>query len=399
MSSERTHVDVLIAGAGIAGSALACALRDSGLSVLLLEKSDQPLDTARGDHLRPRTIELLERWDVLSNFLAAGAERRRSSRWFANTGELLFESTFEDLEIPHPYYLYLNHELIGEVLLRAAREDPNVRIERPIRNFWLERHDDSGVAVRVGLPHGGEITVTAALLVGADGRNSRVRKLCDIRTRVHNYARPIAVYFARQHGRSAANPLDVHLDERSMVVVIPRTGGDCKIGLPVDAELGKRLRMASAEQRIELLEGFVVGLPVSNLRFADLYPPVYLRTDTWLSENVVLLGDACHAMHPARSQGMNTSLDCVAELATALRGQARPLISSKVNAALADYERSVKPHIDAQLEKNHLHGLQMDESGPEAYAATCAALRGLSSNAYAKLAFARNAAGYREDGE
>ncbi|MEM7501708.1 MAG: NAD(P)/FAD-dependent oxidoreductase [Pseudomonadota bacterium] len=398
MSSNRISVDILIAGAGIAGSALACALRVSGLSVMVLEKSGAALDTARGDHLRPRTVELLERWGVLQNFLAAGAEKRRASRWFTNSGELLFESTFDELDVPHPYYLYLNHELIGEVMLRAALEDGRIRLERPIRNFWLERNDASGVAVRVGLPGGDELTVEAALMVGADGRNSRLRKTCDIPTHVHNYARPIAVYFAKQHGRGATNPLDVHLGERFMTVVIPRMGGDCKIGVPVDADLGRQLRSAEEDQQFELLAGVFPDLPVSDIRFADLYPPVYLRTDTWVSNNAVLLGDACHAMHPARSQGMNTSLDCVAELATVLRARPLPLQPTSVNELLTDYERRVKPRIDAQLEKNHAHGIEMDAAGAEAYRASCAALRGLSANQHAKRAFAANAAGYPNTG-
>ncbi len=394
MSSSSVNVDILVVGAGIAGSAFACALRASGFSVMLLEKSDLALDTARGDHLRPRTVELLEQWGVLQNFLAAGAEKRRSSRWFAASGELLFESSFDDLDLPHPYYLYLNHELIGDVMLRAALEDGRVRIERPIRNFWLERSDASGVSVRVGLPGGAELTVEAALMVGADGRNSRVRKACGFKAHIHNYAKPIAVYFANQQGRDAANPLDVHLGERFMTVVIPRTGGDCKIGVPVDAEFGRKLRAADDDHRSALLAEVIPDLPVSDVRFADLYPPVYLRTDTWVSDNVVLLGDACHAMHPARSQGMNTTLDCIAELAAALRGQALPLESASVNGLLTDYERRVKPRIDAQLEKNHVHGLEMDDASVEAYRATCAALRSLNSNRHATRAFARNAAGY-----
>ena len=47
--AHSEQVDVLIVGAGIAGSALGCALRGSGLRVLLLDKSIDALDTARGD--------------------------------------------------------------------------------------------------------------------------------------------------------------------------------------------------------------------------------------------------------------------------------------------------------------------------------------------------------------
>ena len=75
MSLQGTvETDVLIVGAGIAGPALAAALRDSGRRILILEKSDQPADTARGDHLQPYTQDIFSDWGVLPALHDAGAE-------------------------------------------------------------------------------------------------------------------------------------------------------------------------------------------------------------------------------------------------------------------------------------------------------------------------------------
>ena len=68
------EVDIGIIGSGIAGASLAAALADSGLSVALLDRRNEPLDTARGDHIQPAVQPLLERWGVLEAMLAAGAE-------------------------------------------------------------------------------------------------------------------------------------------------------------------------------------------------------------------------------------------------------------------------------------------------------------------------------------
>ena len=45
--------DIAIVGAGIAGSALSAALADSGLSIVVLDKRTNSLDTARGDAIQP----------------------------------------------------------------------------------------------------------------------------------------------------------------------------------------------------------------------------------------------------------------------------------------------------------------------------------------------------------
>ncbi len=59
------NTDILIIGGGVAGSAAACALSKKGYEVLLLEKSEKPQDTARGDHLQPAVCEILGKWNVL----------------------------------------------------------------------------------------------------------------------------------------------------------------------------------------------------------------------------------------------------------------------------------------------------------------------------------------------
>lgn len=80
------NFDIAIIGSGIAGGALAAALKASGLTVLLLDRRSGPLDTARGDHIQPAMQPVLSRWGVLDRLLEAGAERRTGTRWFDAEG-------------------------------------------------------------------------------------------------------------------------------------------------------------------------------------------------------------------------------------------------------------------------------------------------------------------------
>ena len=52
----RIKTDVLIIGGGVAGSAMASSLTNKGYRVVLLEKSEKPQDTARGDHIQPYAV-------------------------------------------------------------------------------------------------------------------------------------------------------------------------------------------------------------------------------------------------------------------------------------------------------------------------------------------------------
>ena len=77
----ETAKTILVIGGGIAGPALAAAVADAGYRTILIERSADPLDTARGDHLQPFTCEALQRWGVLDAMFERGAERRLGSRW------------------------------------------------------------------------------------------------------------------------------------------------------------------------------------------------------------------------------------------------------------------------------------------------------------------------------
>ena len=99
------ETDVLIIGGGVAGSAMACSLTGKGYKITLLEKSDKPQDTARGDHIQPYVCDILNRWGVLNSFFEAGAKKRSGSLWFDESGKFLMDANVSKLDIPQPFFM------------------------------------------------------------------------------------------------------------------------------------------------------------------------------------------------------------------------------------------------------------------------------------------------------
>jgi len=58
----------------------------------------------------------------------AGAEKRGGSLWYDCKGTEIMNANVSKLNIPHPYFLYLNHENISEVFLQLASEDTNFKL-------------------------------------------------------------------------------------------------------------------------------------------------------------------------------------------------------------------------------------------------------------------------------
>ncbi len=389
--------DVLIIGGGIAGPALACALIKTGLSVTMIERSSGDLDTARGDHLQPYTLELLQQWGVLDRFVAAGAEKRRGTRWLNAAGDVLLDARIDTLPLPYPYFLYLNHELISIELLKAAEACPRFRMIRPVKR-WSHRQDAKGRHEITIEQQGSQVlTVRADLLVGADGTRSPVRKLMGVNAHTHRYERPIAVLFAQMINAAPGNSLDAWLSQTGIVAVIPRTGGGCKLGLPMKPSEVRSWRDADAGSLSGRMERLLPGLALEDIRYSSVYPPVYLEADRWVKGAMVLIGDACHAMHPARSQGMNTAMRCVAKLVDHLPVNGGRLDRSELPRALEAFERSTRPLIDRILAENHRAGLQMDSSSEVAQDAFAESLRTIARDPSALMAYGMRSAGYPSD--
>jgi len=387
-----TNFDLAIVGGGIAGPALAAAVADEGYRILLIERSANPLDTARGDHLQPVTCEALERWGVLERMFARGAEQRLGSRWYMADGQLVFDARVDDLPIPHPFYLYLNHELISEVLLERAAENPNFTLWRPA----TARVVRDGVAPgrhRLTVEHAdGETAIIADCIALADGRSSRARKALDIETRVHNYENPLLTLLAPRTFDDPRNEVHVYLTSAGIVSVVPRTGGGWKIGFPLARDaLGEWQKADSGELGRRLTE-LVPALDGVEPRVAGVYPVAMVNAARWIDGNCVLLGDACHALHPGRSQGMNVALRGVAGLAERLGEGGFPSVA--VPDVLNDFEAELKPPIDARLEDNHARGLEMDRMDIASVERACKALAHVAASPDRTRAYCMSAAGY-----
>lgn len=393
VTDETLNTDVLIVGGGIAGAALAARLAPLGWNIILVERNPDPLDTARGDHLQPYTAELFERWGLLDNFMVAGAEKRLGTVWKTVEGETLLDGAVDDLAIPHPYYLYLNHEKISDVFLTAAAENPGFQLIRPASFQSLDDSGGEAEAVITGAD-GQSFRIRAGLIVGADGRGSRVRSAAGIENMRYDYKNPIAVIFAESDFQDLRNDLVAYECDCGSVLVVPRTGGGWKLGVPVPKSDMKFWQKAKPQEIIEWFGSRIPDIQFRNPSAVTFYPVQMVSAQEWVSGSVVVIGDACHAMHPARGQGMNIALRCVDALATTLEGCGDNPSGAALRQSARDYEAGTAPQIHAIEEENHRQGILMDEAGSMPLSATHEFLRSVASDPDRLSAFRRQLAGY-----
>lgn len=175
------EADVIVVGAGPAGSTTAFYLAQSGLDVLLLEKTRFPREKVCGDGLTPRAVKAL---------VGMGISVSEKDGWVRNKG-LRVIGAGKRMELPWPelasypgYGLVRTRNDLDQTLARRAQQagarlEEDVTVTGPVIDERTGRI--TGVAVR---PAGAEErTYSARVIVAADGNSSRLSVAMGLRKR------------------------------------------------------------------------------------------------------------------------------------------------------------------------------------------------------------------------
>ncbi len=389
MPMSEQHADIAIVGGGVAGPALAAALAGSGRRIVLIERSADWPDTARGDHLQPVSCERLARWGLLDDFFTAGAERRLGSRYLDPDGELVLHAPVDELDIPYPFYLYLDHERITQQLLAGAGRNPGFALLKPATAKLLRDGERFALEVDDGVRR----RLSARLIVAADGRQSSLRRAAGLAAELHRYQNPLLLLFAPRTFADPRNEVRVYFAPHAIISVIPRCGNQWKIGWPVVSDELPAWRQAGEAELGERLAALVPEMAGIRPRLAGIYPVAMVRAPRWHSGNLVLLGDACHAMHPGRSQGMNIAIRAAEHLAD-LVGVDGVLDDDERLGAALDAHEALAAELAPRLADNHARGLEMDRLDPAAVAGLRQTLARIAADPARRRAYCRTAAGY-----
>jgi hypothetical protein len=129
---------------------------------------------------------------------------------------------------------------------------------------------------------------------------------------------------------------------------VPRICDHWKIGFPLGREQLADWTDSTPEELARRLTEMVPLLDGIKPQVAGVYPVAMVNAARWADGNCVLLGDACHALHPGRSQGMNVALRGVSMLAALLGSSDFPRSPPAVPRLLSDFEAQHKGPIDAR---------------------------------------------------
>lgn len=329
MNSQIVEFDVVIVGAGIAGSALALALDGSGIKVLLLEADDfvtepvsAPVDIdgfdARVSALTLESQVFLQDIGVWEQLAAQQLSQSFSHMkvWDGEGTAGVIE--FDAAEIAEESLgTIVPNRAIIHALIDRLQMSSNVKLVEQMRLAGLHKTQEG---YRFSL---GDKTVEAQLLVGADGANSFVRQQLDFRTREWDYEHQaiVCTVETQKPHQSTAWQCFHH---RGPVALLPLPELDgkhyCSIVWSQEYSRAEELLQLDNKDFSQVLGSeleFCLGniLAVSQ-RFA--FPLRQRHAVDYVKRSAALVGDAAHTIHPLAGQGINLGLKDVKVLAEEL---------------------------------------------------------------------------------
>jgi 2-octaprenyl-6-methoxyphenol hydroxylase len=335
---ENQRRDVAIGGAGFAGLALAIALRQALGDTFTVAVIDPALSAAQSKDPRAsaiaaaarRLFEAIDVWDAVADraqpildmvvtdsklddavrpaFLTFGGDVEHSRR-ASNGGVNFIES--------EPFaHMVENRHLVDALVAKARALGIDLRAGM-VGGFQLAAN-----TIEVELA-GGE-TISARLLVGADGARSQIREQAGIATHGWNYDQS-AIVTTVAHEREHNGRAEEHFLPAGPFAILPLTGKRSSIVWTETTREAERIvALPDAEFHAELEKRF--GLHLGDIEVAGrrrAFPLGLFTARSFIAERLALIGDAAHIIHPIAGQGLNMGLRDVAALAEAIADAAR----------------------------------------------------------------------------
>jgi len=304
---QADYADVMIVGGGMVGLALACALKDTGLSIVVIERGESPVFRSLGRDCRVSAIvmgnvKILQGLGVWK-YLEKDAGPMTAMHIWDNQeqGGIRFDAA----EIDESALGYLiENSVTQRAMHKALLESEQVEFCSPAEISDLTWLDDS---VEVQLTDGRKLSTP--LIVGADGGRSWVREQADIGVWQRDYKQKGIVATIRPEQPHRGRAFQRFLPTGPLAV-LPMTENHCSIVWSADNDEADRLMAMSDEAFLEALNltfGPVLGR-IEQAGDRAAFPLKGQLARHFVRERVALIGDAAHSIHPLAGLGVNLGL-------------------------------------------------------------------------------------------
>lgn len=310
--------DLAIVGGGIVGATLACALKDSGLKILLIEA--QTLEQAAAKRqayamsvLSGQIFEGIGVWKDIFPHIGKYSRVRLSDANFPSIVK------FQTADLGTDFLGYVaEHRIVLKALQNFIANCSNITWLCPAQVEGVEYQKS---VATISMTAEGELRqIRTKLVIGADGARSRIRSLAEIKTRGWKYWQS-CVAFTIKHEAPQNDIAFERFWPTGPMGVLPLPGNRCQIVWTAPHNQAKALQELEEKEFLAKLEEYMGGL-LGRIEMASdryLFPVQLMQCDRYTKSRLALIGDAAHCCHPVGGQGLNLGIRDAAALAQVIK--------------------------------------------------------------------------------
>ena len=337
----RSDTDVLVAGGGFTGLTLAIALRQALGPTFAIAVADPTLGRSHADDARASAIIAAARrlfdtigvWPSVADAAQPILDMVVSDSRLNDAVRPVFLSFAGDIEPGEPFAHMIENRRLVEALEAKARE---LGIE--LRATAAASFSAQPQSVDVQFADG--TTMSARLLVAADGARSTIRQAAGIATHGWEYPQS-AIVTTVGHERDHNGRAEEHFLPAGPFAILPLKGRRSSIVWTEQTREAERIvALPDTAFHDELERRFKLHLGEIDVVGARRALPLgFFVARSFVAERIALAGDAAHVIHPIAGQGLNMGLKDIAALAEVIVDAARLDLDPGAATVLERYQR------------------------------------------------------------
>lgn len=322
MAAQRS---IVIGGGAFAGLALALALRQGLGAEIPVIVADPALDKRPSRDLRAtaivaacrRLFEAIGVWADVAGEAQPILDMVITDSRLEDATRPVFLTFGGHVEPGEPFaHMVENRHLIDALVKRAEACGIDLRATA------VTSYDAHGDGIDVTLADGS--TISASLLIAADGARSKLRERAGIATNGWDYDQS-GIVVTVGHERDHHGRAEEHFLPAGPFAILPLSGKRSSlVWTERRAEAARIVALSEDEFHNELEQRF--GLHLGEIKALDqprAFPLSYFVARSFIADRLALVGDAAHVIHPIAGQGLNMGLRDVAAVAEVIVDAAR----------------------------------------------------------------------------